>query len=140
MTYATRADMEARYREIDLVQLTDVDEPYTGGIVDAVLDQALADAAQLMDGYLRVRYRLPIAPVPDLLARLACVIAYHNLHRNGAPEEIQEAYKDALRTLGLIRDRKMDVGIDDDEPAPAAGEVHVAGPARTFSRDTLGDY
>jgi len=118
-----------------------VNEPYVGAINDGVLTQALSDATQLMDGYLRVRYGLPLADVPDLLVRLNCTIAYRNLHRNGAPEEIENAYNDALKTLGLIRDRKLDIGIGEDEPAPAAGgEVRFTGPARVFSAETLEDY
>ena len=141
MSYAVRADMETRYRANDLVELTDVNEPYVGAINDGVLTQALSDATQLMDGYLRVRYGLPLAQVPDLLVRLCCTIAYRNLHRNGASEEIEAAYKDALKTLGLIRDRNMDIGIGEDEPAAAGGgEVRFTGPARVFSAETLEDY
>lgn len=141
MPYATRTDMETRYRAVDLVELTDVNEPYEGAVNDTVLNQALADAAQLMDGYLRVRYGLPLAQVPDLLVRINCTIAYRNLHRNGAPEEIEAAYKDALKTLDLIRDRKMDIGIGEDEPAPATGgDVRFVGPGRVFSAETLEDY
>ena len=141
MTYATRNDMTLRYGDADLIQLTDVDEPYTGAIVDAVLERALADGAELMDAYLRVRYSLPISPAPDILARLNCTIAYRNLHRNGAPEEIEKAYADALRTLGLIRDRKMDIGIADSEPDQASsGDVRFVGADRVFSGETLEDY
>ena len=136
--YATKADMLARYADADLRQLTDCDEPYQGAIVDAVLDQALADASEEMDAYLRPRFRLPLSAAPDILKRLACRLAYFNLHRNLPPEEVSKARDQALQQLAQIRDRKLDIGIAEDVPAaqPASGPVYAGGP-RVFTRDTL---
>lgn len=139
MAYATQQNMIDRFSEKSLTDLTDRVAPYTGAIVDTVLNQALSDAAQEMDGYLRVRYSLPlqIETVPDLLRRINCVIAYYYLHQNGIPDDIELRYKDARKQLSEIRDRKLEIGIDELEPAPASSEIVVTAPDRVFNADTM---
>ena len=64
--YATRQDMISRFGEEEIRLLTDRDGS-AGAIVDAVLDQVLADASAEIDGYIGGRYRLPLVTVPQIL-------------------------------------------------------------------------
>ena len=136
MAYATKADMLKRYETQELVQLTDNVEPYTGQIVDAVLDQAIADASAKIDLYLH-RYDLPLADVPPALINMACVLAFYNLNRNRTTEEMRQDYEDALKTLEKIADGKIKLDSGGDEPKSAAAIAEVDGPNRTFNRDSL---
>jgi phage gp36-like protein len=86
------------------VQLTDKAAPPTGGIVDAVLNRALADAAAVIHGYARsAGYAVPFstAAVPDMVAGWQACIALYALYQGEAPDKVAEDYK---TTLGQLRD------------------------------------
>lgn len=69
MSYATQADMLLRYGAAELRQLSDIEDPRTGAVVDAVIERALVDATAWLNGYLVGRYALPIIET-SVLARL----------------------------------------------------------------------
>lgn len=137
MSYATLADLTSRAGETELRQIADRDRD---GVPDpAVVDAALADARDAIDGYIGARYALPLAEVPPLVRVWAVAIARHILHRNGAPEHVVQDYKDAIAALkdvarGLIT---LPVAEGAAAPAPVAGEVLAAHPPQVFTPDRL---
>jgi len=135
--YADKAEMLKRYREDDLIALTDRAEPFTGAIVDAVLEAALEDAAALIDTYISKRYNLPVASVPGALKVQACAIAYYTLHQGRYPEETRKAYEDALSFLQKVADGKVHLDVGGSQPKSAPADARVDGPDQTFNRDTL---
>lgn len=117
MSYATVSDMTARFGARELTELTD----RTGsGAPDAgLIEQALTDAAAEIDGYLRGRYALPVAPaMPAVLTRIACDLARYLLAAERATEEVRARFEDARRLLAAIADGRVRLGID---PAVAGG-------------------
>ncbi|MDD3610466.1 MAG: DUF1320 domain-containing protein [Halothiobacillaceae bacterium] len=120
MSYATLADMSVRFGEAALIELTD--RTGVGHIDMSVLDEALADAAAEIEGYLTGRYALPVAVVPPLLARIACDIARYRLAAERASEEMRARYEDARKMLHAIADGRVRLGI-----APALSAVPGAG-------------
>ena len=61
------------------------------------------------------RYTLPLEPAPTVLRPLCTDIARHWLHRrriNGAdfPKSLEDAYKNALKVLTMIRDGEIQIG------------------------------
>lgn len=97
MPYATQADLETRFGSKELAKLTD---RTAGSVIDAaVVDRALVDAAAEIDGYLAVRYQLPLASVPVALAQPACDIARYNLWGERATEPIKQRYEAAVSRL-----------------------------------------
>ena len=64
MSYATIADMQVRYGDTELRQLSDLGR--SGVTVPAVLQRALDDATAWLDGHLVGRYPLPITDTPAL--------------------------------------------------------------------------
>lgn len=96
MTYATQDDMVARFGETELVQLTD--DAGTGEVGPG-LATALADADQVINGYVAATYVVPLSPLPDLVVRWACDIARYFLHRDGAGPVVVQNYKDTLAAL-----------------------------------------
>ena len=138
MAYANKADMLARYEEKYLVQLTDREEPYQDIIVDDVLDAALNDASAVIDGFIGRLYKLPLADNPPLLIKICCVMAYYNLHRGMADDEVKADRKDQMGILDKIAQGKMDLfNTSQSEPKSAPADARVDGPPRIFNRDNL---
>jgi len=142
MIYCTLADIETPQQ--DLIELTDDNDL---GIIDqTVIDKAIAAAGELIDGYLRGRYTLPLNPVPGLLPPLAAVIALRRLYgrrpRLAVPESLADEYKNCLKTLDLISSGRISLGSEavTGAIAPESGGVQTSSPDRVFTRDTLRDY
>lgn len=128
LTYATVADMVARFGERELIQLTDTTNIPPSAIDAPRVETKLADAAAFVDGYVGQVYRLPLTgcaqpvtvpgadPVyvaPPVLTRLTCDLARYYLYDDLAPEnEVYRRYKAAVRELEAI----------------AAGEAQLACP------------
>lgn len=139
--YVDQAGMVSRFGEAALIQLTDRNDPSTGGIVAAVMDKALSDAAALIHGYARsAGLQVPFAvPAPDPVPQWQADIAFYLLHRGVSPSE--QLVKDYDRTLGQLRDMATGkitlqaAGVE--APAAAEDTVLVEAPARRFTRDGM---
>lgn len=108
--YASRTDMEARFGQNEVVMLTD--RSHSGDVDDSVLQQALADAAAEIDGYLAGRYPLPFATAPKVLTGHACDIARYRLCGSSAmvTDDIRDRYRDAVRFLEHVAAGKISLG------------------------------
>lgn len=137
MSYATKADMLARYEEQELIQLTDRIQPFTEEIVDSILDQALSDASATIDMYISGRYDLPVGDTPAALVKMACILAYYDLHRGRYTEDLRKDYEDVLKTLSDIAAGKIKLDQGGQEPKSAAAIAQTDGPNRTFNRNSL---
>lgn len=118
MNYATAADLVSRFGELELVQLTDL-ENIPPSIIDvARVETKIDDACAFIDGYVGQVYRLPLTGcakpatepggeveyvAPPVLTRIACDLARYYLHDDLAPEnEVYRRYKAAVRELESI--------------------------------------
>ena len=96
-SYATLQDLVDRAGETEVLEVADRDGD---GVADPeVVASALADADRKINGYLAVRYVLPLTTVPDTVVGWAVVIARYVLHRDGAPDHVVRDYRDALAEL-----------------------------------------
>lgn len=139
MSYATLADLVARYGEGELVSLTDVNS--SGAINVGVLNQAISDADSEIDSYVAVRFSLPLATVPTELTRVACDIARYRLYDDRAPDEIRKRYEDAVKWLAAVANGSRSLGLPPAQAPKATGAVAAfTGEARRCSRTTLEDY
>lgn len=115
MRYATAADLVTRFGELELVQLTDL-ENIPPSIIDVGrVETKIDDACAVVDSFIGQVYRLPLAGcakpltvpggtveyvAPPVLTRLTCDLARYYLHYNLAPEsEVYRRYKDAMKEL-----------------------------------------
>lgn len=130
MTYATQQDLIDRFGEEEIINRTD--RSGTGSIDATVVDLALADADDEINGYLGQQYELPLASVPSLLNRLAADIARYRLYDDAASDEVRNRYKDAVSLLTSIARGNVSLGMPSTGPAdtgeavtvtPAAGSV-----------------
>jgi len=137
VTYATLSDLTDRAGEAELRQIADRDRD---GVPDAtVIDAALADARDAIDGYIGTRYALPLVSVPPVVRVWAVAIARHILHRNGAPDHVLQDYKDAIAALkdvarGLIT---LPVAQGDATPEAVTGQTLAAHPPHVFTPEKL---
>lgn len=135
MAYTTQQDMIDRFGQQELIQLTD--RSNTGAIDSVVLGRAMDDADAEIDGYLAVRYTLPLASPPTVLVRIASDIARYHLYDDVVPDQPKERYENAIRFLRAIADGKVDIGVPAQEEE---GGVKHSGPDRVFTDETLQDY
>ena len=139
MRYADQQDMIDRFGEQELIERTDRADPPTGKIVARVLDQALSDAADLIDGYLAGRYALPLTATPPLLTQIACDLARYDLYDDLASEHVIHRRKGAIRNLEKIADGKIVLQVAGAEPRQDASGILTAGPERAFTSTRLAD-
>lgn len=136
IVYATLADMQARFRPEQLIQLSDWDG--TGALDQARIGQAIATAGTIIDGYVSAKYGdRSHLPVPALLTKLACDIAFFELHRGTPTEGVEKKNKAAIDMLRDIAAGKVRIDEGDVTAVPARpGAIHIAGRKR-FTRDQL---
>lgn len=139
MPYCTRADLDARFGADAVDQL--IYDAATGAPSAARLAQAIADADAEIDGYLAVRYTLPLPTVPTVLARIACDVVRHRLMRDQASEEVRRRYEDARRMLEGIAAGRVSLGLPGTATPPVPSLASVStGAARVFGRGNTGCY
>lgn len=132
MPYAVQQDIIDRYSEEELKVAFDRNGD---GVVDqGVVDKALADASDEIDGYLAGRYPLPLGNAPRVLTFLAVDIAlYKGSIQATVTEEKRLRYKDALAFLTKIAEGKISLV----EAPPSSASASFTGPERRFTRATL---
>ncbi len=138
MPYASLPDLIERAGEDEILQVADRDNDGTAD--PDVIEAALVHADNLANGYVAVRYALPLTLVPDLLRTWCVSIARYYLHRDGAPDYVVRDYKDATAALKDLARGVIDLPIGGDDPAPApseTGRVSVSGPDPVFTAENL---
>lgn len=134
MTYATQAELVARFTETEIGQVADTDG--SGEIDPALVARALADADAEIDAALAARYQLPLLNVPPLLTRIACDLARFSLYTDQVPPVVELRYKNAVRLLADIAAGRVSLGLPTPPDAAAGGNaVAVKTPVRIFGPD-----
>ncbi len=130
MAYSTKADIQKVLSDATLAQLTDHQNGTT--IDDTKITQAIDDADELIDAYLRGRYTLPFSSTPTVVKQISVDIAIFNLYskrpEREMPETIRTRYRDALRLLADIQSGKATL-------ADASGVVAEPGEYTTNKTD-----
>ena len=112
---------------------------------DAALQRvqdAIAEADALIDGYLGKRYTLPLSSPPGILTTWARAIVRYKLHGDRLSTEgndpIVRDYKDALKFLEQIAAGKFSLGIEDpSSQGNGLGEVRIDPGKKVFGREFL---
>lgn len=77
-----------------------------------VVQRALQDADDTINGYISARYTLPIAPVPAVLARVACELARFYLYDDQVTDTIKERHAGNVKWLGEVSKGTVSLGAD----------------------------
>lgn len=140
MTYATQQNLIDRFGEDELIQLTDRGNL---GVIDAtVVSRALADADARINGYLAVRYSLPLsAPLPTELERLACDIARYALYEDRVTEIVEKRYQDAIALLRDVSAGRAELGLDSTDNKPASNSIaQISSTEPVWRRENSGGF
>ncbi len=141
--YATATDMIARFGETQILRLSNP-EDLTATTVDVVkVNQAIADATALIDGYLRKRYEVPVMTPPVDLIAACCKVARYELaqgERTTPTEQMKNDRSDVMKWLEQIS--RGVVNLDAPLASGAVGQSIGSGPRysdrpRDFDHDTL---
>lgn len=141
MPYTTLQALTDRFGAQLLVQLTDRGDVATDSIDVGVVNAAIADTAALIDGYVAVRYALPMAEVPPLISTLALDIAIYKLHVFEPNPKIAEDYKSAMKSLAAISAGSVKLPVAGIE-APGSGSsgARLTDRERPMTADKLRGY
>ncbi|MDU9028708.1 gp436 family protein [Pseudomonas mediterranea] len=143
MRYCTRDDLGNAIPLMTLTQLSN-DDPAAAQPNESVIDDSLRQAQELVDGYLRGRYHLPLDQVPTVLRDAVVYLARHWLYQRrpeGAlPEAVISSRKDTLKLLESIRDGVVTLGLPTGHAVPEPGEVRVRVRPQQFDAQTWERY
>ena len=141
--YCTAADLEAVIGRTAL--LTAAPDPDTRDTVDTdAVERAITAVASTIDGWLRTRYTLPLADVPEILRRAAARLVHAELVDELATTElIQTRAVDAQKVIERMADGRIRLGGDLDGDATDANaptghaRAHVTRPTPRYGRNSL---
>lgn len=143
MRYCTRADLGNAIPLITLTQLSN-DDPAARQPDENVIANSVRQAEELVDGYLRGRYQLPLDPVPTVLRDAVLYLARHWLYQRrpeGAlPDAVISARKDTLKLLESIRDGVITLGLPSGHAMPEPGEIRVRARPLQFTAQVWEGY
>ena len=144
MRYCSLDDLQLAIPPQTLIWLSNDDESATA-VNAGVVEQAVVQAEELVDGFLRGRYNLPLSPVPTIVKDMTVNLPRHWLYArrpegNELPDAVVRTYKSAMSLLETIRDGKLTIGQPTGEALAEPGEVKVRARHRIFGQDTLDRY
>lgn len=150
MRYCTLADLLLAIPAQTLIQLThDVTTDYGQTMPSepngVVIEEAVRQAEDLVDAFLRGRYDLPLSPVPTVIKDVSVNLARHWLYArrpegNELPDAVTRTYKASMHILEQIRENRLTIGDPAGRPAAEASEMKVRAKPRMFDRDQLDRY
>ena len=135
MRYCTRADIGNAIPELTLLQLSN-DDPSAMLPNESVIEDGVRQAEELVDGYLRGRYTLPLDPVPTVLRDAVVYLARHWLYQRRPegvlPDAVKDSRKDTIKLLESIRDGVVTLGMPTGQATPEPGEIRVRSRRQQF--------
>lgn len=139
-SYANLTDLQSRYPERRLIELTDNSDNPTGAIDTAIIAREAQYADALIDGYVGRYYKRidATAPIPALLVELACIIIYYRLWKNSSPtDQVKADHADAIAQLKDIATGKITLDQGEEKLPERDGQILVSSSERLFGRDAL---
>jgi phage gp36-like protein len=137
--YITLDDIKKSLPEEAIIQLTDDED--MGGINEARVDEAIAQADSVIDSYCGSLYAVPFSAPPKIIKNISADIAIYNLYSrkvDAVPEARLERYRDAIKQLEGISKGVITLG--SALLAPSESQANTSPEDRVFTRDTLGNY
>lgn len=138
MPYTTLAELTERYGAALLVSLTDRADVATGLVDAGVVARAIAEAEGIIDVYVKARYTLPFAAVPQPIPGIAQRIAIYILHPFDPDAKITRDYETAMRQLREITQGVIQLDAAGLTPAQTGGGgAQVTDRERPFTEGTM---
>lgn len=144
MAYCALDDLKQHILDKDIAQITD---DAAGKNIDQSKVSAMAQkAADIIDGFLRGRYTLPLSSSPPLITSIACDLTIYYLYERrfglNMPETLQKRYENSMKLLKGIQSGMILLGIESSEKGPGSGQYKVNKTAKDkiFNQDMLEKY
>lgn len=117
--YSTLEDLQGLLPEETLIKLSN-DQGGATAVDMTIISAAIAQADQVIDGYVGVQRQVPLDPVPGLIRTISANLAIFNLYRrrNQVPEIWANQYKADTAVLVKISTGQISFG-SDVKPAAA---------------------
>lgn len=119
MGYCTIDEILNIIPERELVRLTN-DNPCSSSVIDTTRFEAVSITVDnLIDAYLRARYRLPLKSTPRFIKQIAIDIYAYRLYcrrPQDMPEHIKENYKIAIANLQEIQKGRLQLEDSAENP------------------------
>lgn len=156
MTYATTTDLLTRFDATEIAQRVDRGVPrlvnaalltdaaaanslaaYTSAETErvaqclVVIERALADADDTINGYLSGRYAMPLSTVPSVLSRVACEMARFYLYDDQVTDLVKDRHASNLKWLAEVAKGTVSLGVD-----AASGAQPLSGSAAEIVSNT----
>ena len=112
MSYATVADMIAKFGEFEIIELTNSADPESTVVDDVPLLRALEDATSLINSYIQGRNKLPLLTVPRSLVLCCCDLARFELDHNRTREDVTVRYERWINWLKDVAKGLVNLGLD----------------------------
>lgn len=139
MAYCDRNDLVQRFSESELSDA--LDRNNDGQDDQQTLASCIADAGALIDGYLGVKYAVPITGnIPQAIKLIACDIVRYLIWKDRAPDEVRKRYEDALSRLKDYARGIMVLSELPSAPTNTTGGVDYYAEERVFTRDSLSGF
>jgi phage gp36-like protein len=99
--YTSEQELIDRFGEVELIALTNRDDPAASVIDATALEAAIGDAQDEVDGYLAAGgYSVPLEyPIPPRVVRVASDMTRWHLYDDQATDEVRRRYEDARAWL-----------------------------------------
>jgi len=136
--YCTIQDIIDDLTENVVAQLSNDIEPNV--INREIVNKYIIDATQIIDGYLRGRYKLPLINEHSILKKICVDIVKYELYKRRGKifDNIQDLYKDGIATLEKIQKGIITLNEGTTETRPSFYLVSEREPV--FEKTTLSNY
>ncbi len=133
MSYATLSDLINRAGDVEVRQIADRDRDGTPD--PDVIEAAIRDGENMVNGYVAAKYAVPLASVPDLVRTWTVSIARYVLHRNTPPDHVRTDFEDAIKALKDVAAGRLvlPVAAGEEAPATVAGKIMAEHPPQVFT-------
>jgi len=144
MQYCDLEDIKQIVTENTLIQLTDDDQ--TGVIDSDKVNDAIAYSQEVIDGFLRGRYELPLTKVPGVIKILSTDLSFYRLYSRRfdteMPEAVHDKYKTSLKILTQIQKGHVLLDLDSPDQVPVLPgfKTNKRYEDKMFSRRRLHEY
>lgn len=110
--YVTADAMRLKFGERELIQLTDIEQPYQDAINMDKLNAAMQEANSEIDAYIGSRYPLPLQVIPPFLVNISCNLARYYAVTGDLPENdpIKSRYESSIKTLTKLSKGELTLG------------------------------
>jgi phage gp36-like protein len=146
MRYCTIDDLTLAIPLRTLVQLSNDTSPATD-VNMTVIERAVTAAEEMIDGYLRGHYTLPLTDVPTIVRELTVNIARHSLYarrpegKDDLPPAVVRSYKAAMDMLKNIQGGSLSIGVAATQGTqPEPGKMRSRSARKRFDAGLLSRY